>query len=44
MLVKEDSAVATVCEVLAVRAVFDGAELSLNINEIFFCCSFDKVL
>ena len=44
LLVKEDSAVATVCKVLAVCAVFGGAELSLKINDIFFCCSFDKVL
>ena len=34
----------TVCEVLAVCAVFGGAESSLKINDIFFCCSFDKVL
>ena len=44
LFVKEDSAVATVCEVLAVRAVFGGAEFWLKINDIFFCCSFDKVL
>ena len=31
----EDSAVATVCEVLAVCTVFGGAELSLKINDIF---------
>ena len=40
----EDSAVATVCEVLAVCAVFGGSELSLKINDLFFFCSFDKVL
>ena len=31
----EDSAVATLCEVLAVCAVFGGAKLSLKINDIY---------
>ena len=44
LFVKEDSAVATVCEVLPVCAVFGGAKLSLKLNGIFFCWSFDKVL
>ena len=44
LFVKEDSAVVTVCEVFAVCAVFGGVGLSLKINDIFFCCSFDKVL